>query len=272
MFLLGSRGDIDMCAPVANYLPVFNNDKSRQITVAQIVRHSSGFPEDYAQDRGEYDAVEDAIEEIALAGPGSELQASSINYDVMLELIQAVSGKTISQFFSEELFSPLGMNNTIVDVGENPEVLEHLLPQTIHYENAEEMNVAWRPGDPPTLVMRWQSSSAFSNITDYAAFLSFWLGDGSFNGQQIIANLEQWIMATRSKEDSECVFTGLDEEPYDVAERAPRWLATVQGPTILAMPKYKLMGLLFTQYPWNNSNNEFWQKVFGLQSELNWQQ
>ena len=42
--VLADRGALDLDAPVAEYLPGFDNDESREITVRQLITHRAGIP------------------------------------------------------------------------------------------------------------------------------------------------------------------------------------------------------------------------------------
>lgn len=102
---------------VSNFLPSFDNRRSRAITVRELLTHRSGFaggaePEGYADARGLREAV-------ALLGargpdflPGEKFIYSSLNSETLGALIEAVTGEPVEQVLDQRIIEPLGLSNT----------------------------------------------------------------------------------------------------------------------------------------------------------------
>src|SRR5207237_2263891 len=90
---LAQQGKLDLDTPLARYLPYFtmNDERSRAITVQQMLSHVSGMPdeENYHWDQPEYDAG--ALERYVcslgnaslLFAPGERFAYSNIAFDVL---------------------------------------------------------------------------------------------------------------------------------------------------------------------------------------------
>ena len=115
IMILGERGKVRITDPIKKHLPEFDTHGKGDITVEQLLRHRSGLIadnpiSDFA------DGPEKAWERIAdlkLVHPtGSKFLYSDVNYLILGKIIEKVSGKSLDKFASEQIFQPLGMNQT----------------------------------------------------------------------------------------------------------------------------------------------------------------
>lgn len=95
------------------------------ITIQQLLHHTSGIP-DYISLANKYwrepDVLKasDMISLLQTRKPplrfssGSKFEYSNTGYVLLAEVIERVSGQSFSQFMSDNIFQPLGMNNTQV--------------------------------------------------------------------------------------------------------------------------------------------------------------
>jgi len=142
---LVERGKLSLDDPVQNYLPdfVLDDDRFRQITVRQMLSHTSGMPDtdDYGWDRPEYDdqALERYVHNLAneklIAAPGDKFSYSNIAYEVLGLLISRTSGLSFEDYTKENILRPLDMNaSTFLKMEVAPEhaTAPHiLLPPTV---------------------------------------------------------------------------------------------------------------------------------------------
>lgn len=115
IMLLIERKQVQLDEHVQKYLHEFNGDGREEITVRQLLTHTSGLRPDI-ETRSEWHgwsvAIEKACQEKPEGRPGSRFRYSDINFLLLGEIVRRVSGKTLDQFVSEEIFSPLGMSDT----------------------------------------------------------------------------------------------------------------------------------------------------------------
>ncbi|MDA0346462.1 MAG: DUF1343 domain-containing protein [Verrucomicrobia bacterium] len=122
VMLLIERGQILLDAPVHRYLDDFKNGGKESITIRHLMTHTSGLRpgigltmevDGVKQDWEGYDtAIALAKAEKVQHNPGSAFIYSDINYILLGEIVQQVSGRKLEDFTREEIFQPLGMMDT----------------------------------------------------------------------------------------------------------------------------------------------------------------
>ncbi|MBI1246812.1 serine hydrolase [bacterium] len=112
---LVEAGKVDLDAPVSQYLPKFQGGGKENITVRQLLIHTSGLTPDNAL--SDYDEGWDAAyEKICglklLSPPGEKFRYSDVGFIVLGELVHKVSGQRLDQYAKEHIFQPLKMTET----------------------------------------------------------------------------------------------------------------------------------------------------------------
>jgi len=126
LLLLEQQGKLKLDDPIAKHLPELAAS-SRGVTLRHLVHHTGGL-RDYIElltMRGRGDADGTTIHETMLAlarqtkpneAPGVEYDYSNTGYFLLGVVIARVSGQSLAEFSRQQIFEPLGMNNTsIVD-------------------------------------------------------------------------------------------------------------------------------------------------------------
>ncbi len=115
VMLLVERGAMKLDAPVKTYIPEFTGDGRDEITVRQLLTHVSGLPPDIETKtdwHGQAEAIRKACE-IKLQSPsGRTFKYSDINFFLLGEIVQRVSGLPLEVFVQREVFQPLKMRDT----------------------------------------------------------------------------------------------------------------------------------------------------------------
>lgn len=102
--------------PIGQYLENVPADKA-DITIQQIIEMRGGLPE-YHDDWGDFQPMtrEEALRRILnwplIAEPGTEAIYSNSGYTLLAILIEEISGQSYQDYLRENIFNPLGMNNT----------------------------------------------------------------------------------------------------------------------------------------------------------------
>jgi CubicO group peptidase (beta-lactamase class C family) len=142
---LVERGKLELDAPLFTYLPDFivDDERYRQITVRQMLNHTSGMPDtdDYGWERPDYDdqALErymrSLVNEKLIAAPGEKFAYSNIAYEVLGLLIARLSGQSFEDYINQHLLRPLDMNGSTflkMEVAPEHATTPHiLLPSTV---------------------------------------------------------------------------------------------------------------------------------------------
>ncbi|RIK39179.1 MAG: hypothetical protein DCC58_15680, partial [Chloroflexi bacterium] len=127
LMVLVERGLIDLDTPINAYLgdtPLVGRlAGASAATVRSVANHSSGLPMHfqffYADEQRRRPAMSETIRRYGnlVTEPGERYQYSNLGYGVLDYLIERVSGKRFADFMREEVFLPLGMFHTSVDIG-----------------------------------------------------------------------------------------------------------------------------------------------------------
>ena len=116
--ILMERGQIALDAPVARYWPEFSANGKDKITVRHLLTHSAGLvgfePESGvgARDMLDWKTATEALARMApLWEPGTAYFYHFVTYGYLLgEVIRRVSGRTVGQFFDQEVARPLDLD------------------------------------------------------------------------------------------------------------------------------------------------------------------
>jgi CubicO group peptidase (beta-lactamase class C family) len=125
--LLAERGQVELAAPLARYLPELAGEAlSRggvRCSVEHVLSHGCGLPRELGFDPL-YTAREltdpararrlfDQVNRISLNFvPGTESLYSNVGYDLVGLLVQRVAGRSYEQVLRQEIWGPLGMSHT----------------------------------------------------------------------------------------------------------------------------------------------------------------
>jgi uncharacterized protein YbbC (DUF1343 family)/CubicO group peptidase (beta-lactamase class C family) len=112
---LVEQGKLRIDDPVVRYLPEFEGGKS-DITIRNLMTHFSGLRPDLdlkPKWSGYETGISRALSEKPTTPPGTHFVYSDINFILLGEIVHRLSGKTLADFAHEEIFSPLGMDETM---------------------------------------------------------------------------------------------------------------------------------------------------------------
>lgn len=126
---LVEAGEVALDDPVSRHLPAFADSRASAITLRQLLNHTSGYSTVQGNSQhGNADAASiglvqyaDQLARIAPANePGSTWEYSNANYQILGAVIESVSGESYADYISTRIFTPLGMNNSVVHIGPAP--------------------------------------------------------------------------------------------------------------------------------------------------------
>ncbi|WLI89604.1 serine hydrolase domain-containing protein [Massilia sp. R2A-15] len=115
ILLLAEQGKIDLEAPLIRYFPECGGKGKDGMTIRHLLTHSSGLPAGIpALPAWEGQAAAHALacaREITDA-PGTAFRYSDINFILLGQLVQKVSGMPLDEFAQRNIFTPLKMTDT----------------------------------------------------------------------------------------------------------------------------------------------------------------
>jgi CubicO group peptidase (beta-lactamase class C family) len=112
---LMERGKVRLNDPVAKYIPEFAQNGKDDISIRQLLTHYSGLAPDLdleTQWEGKQTAYQLACVMPPATTPGSGFVYSDINFIMLGELVEKVSGETLDAYTARHIFAPLQMVHT----------------------------------------------------------------------------------------------------------------------------------------------------------------
>lgn len=182
--ILAERGRLDIDAPVREYLPEFTGEGREQITLRDLLTHTSGLPPGLSLEE-QWSGYEEGVRRATAARPtyqpGRVFVYSDVNFILLAEIVRRVSGASLDRFAHDEIYEPLGMDDTTFVPEPSPRIAptqredSSILRGVVHDPTARRMGgVTGHAG-------------LFSTASDVARFLRMILNGGELNGTRIMS-------------------------------------------------------------------------------------
>jgi CubicO group peptidase (beta-lactamase class C family) len=190
MQILIDEGKVNLSDPAAKYLPGFDNDKSRMITVEQLLTHRGGLPLTIITlGTWQFPNLQALAEAVGKKGPdfkpGEKFWYSDAGTDTVAAIIEKVSGMPVDQFITQRILEPLGMCDSFYPTKADDPRKARIASLYIGQPN--KWARWWKPGGVPMYPFAWGSQTLYSTPVDYARYLAFWLDGGKAHGKQILS-------------------------------------------------------------------------------------
>ena len=175
---------------VAEYLPAFDVEGKRDITVQQLLQHTSGLPmsEIMATNPRDLTSVR-AVADLGGASelefePGTGFRYSDQGTDTLTALIEIVSGQPAEAFIQARILDPLGMDESLCLLTPESPLLERSVSK--YAGTAGNWKRYWAPSDGPLFPVFLGSQALYSTLEDYARFLDMLMARGRGPGGRLL--------------------------------------------------------------------------------------
>ena len=182
---LVQSGELALDDTVATYLPEFGIRGKESITIRDLLLHVGGMIPDNAI--GDYQqGVDEAWTRICkltpIAARGEKFIYSDVGYIALGKVVERVSGKTLDQFCSEEVFRPLRMTETMF----NP--TDQVRRRTAATEKRDGRWMKGEVHDPRAALLGGVAGHAglFSTANDLVRFGQMMLGRGTYSNTTVL--------------------------------------------------------------------------------------
>jgi len=190
ILMLVEEGKLRLDDQVSQYLPYFDADTTRDVTVEQLLLHTSGLPMSLIMNKKLTD-LED-IHAVARRGGGYALEfppGTGFNYsdqgtDTLTALVEVVSGVLAADFVQKRLLDPLGMRDTATVMGEDHPLRKRGCSK--YLGSRGNWSRFWSTDQPPLFPFFLGSQGLYSTLTDYAKFLDLYLHGGKVGGKSLL--------------------------------------------------------------------------------------
>lgn len=177
------RGNIDLDKDIREYLPEGFLTKlqyeDEKITMLNLMNHNAGFQESFYENQlcsedELFSSLEEALkycECYQAYHPGEYTAYSNYGTSLAAYIVERVSGEKYADYVKKNIFEPLGINNTSVDM--------HLADNTWVKEKRSELKCYYRGEDPSydedygscySWIMLTPSGQAVGTLEDFAKF------------------------------------------------------------------------------------------------------
>jgi uncharacterized protein YbbC (DUF1343 family)/CubicO group peptidase (beta-lactamase class C family) len=195
LMILLEQGKLRLHDRVAQYLPEFGQNGKDQVTIEQLLLHTSGLMADNSLEdyRDRHKKALEPIYQLALQSrAGSKFVYSDVGYIVLGQLVEKVSGETLDDFARRHIFEPLGMRDTTFKPG------DQLIQRAA---STEQRDGHWMHGevhDPRAFLLGGVAGHAglFSTADDLAIYAQMLLNQGEFQGKRILSPTAVQLMIT----------------------------------------------------------------------------
>ena len=180
---LAEQGKLDLDRPVSTYWPEFKSAGKSGITVRELLTHYSGLKADLDLGRpwsGYGTAMAKLIADRPVFPAGTRYLYSDENFEVLGEVVQRVSRLPLDRYCAQQIFQPLGMNET--RFRPSPEQANRIAPT-----GAAGLGIV---NDPTAARMGGVAGHAglFSTADDLAIFGQMLLAGGTRDGARVLSD------------------------------------------------------------------------------------
>ncbi|MEC1894975.1 serine hydrolase domain-containing protein [Cytobacillus firmus] len=186
--ILYDEGRFQLDDPVAEYIPEFAENGKENVTIRQLMTHTSGFTAWiplYSQGSSREERMQIVFKHPLVNEPGEAYTYSDLNMITLGAIIERLSGQSLDEFVEKRITKPLGMKDTMYNP---PDSLKHRIAATeyqpsinrglvwgeVHDENAWSLNgVAGHAG-------------VFSTASDLAKLAHMYVNEGRYGGKRIL--------------------------------------------------------------------------------------
>jgi uncharacterized protein YbbC (DUF1343 family) len=217
VLILAEEGKLRLADPAVRFLPEFaaGDPERAKITIEELLTHRAGLPPDdpldlYIGTPAEIFARK--FQQPLVATPGSRFLYSDAGYEVLGEIVRAVSGEPLDRFAAGRIFQPLEMKDT----GFRPIAAEKGgdgQPDVSRIAPTEMRNGRWMRGqvhDPRAYALGGVAGHAgvFSSADDLSKFCQMILDQGRRGSVRILSPLAVDAM-TRPRDYGDADLRGL---------------------------------------------------------------
>jgi len=217
------QGLVDIDEPVCTYLPEFTGGDRDQVTVRDLLTHTSGLPDMLPENealRRRNAPLEEFVQRTVstplLFAPGSRVEYQSMGINLAAAIVERVTSTPLREFMRREIFDPLDMDDTVL--GTDGRSVDELV----------DCDVEPKPGDPGHDRWDWNSQywrdlgapwgGLHSTAADLTTFLWAFLDGGAYDGTRLLEE-----STVRSMTSSQ---TGIPDSPWGLGwglRDSPGW-------------------------------------------------
>ncbi|MEL7500790.1 MAG: serine hydrolase domain-containing protein [Planctomycetota bacterium] len=168
------QGKLKLDDPVSKFLPSFNNEKSRDITIEQCLLHRAGYEQGPpGRPWRTYGKLIDVADYWGKTGPtlpvGKQWSYADAHADIVAAVAEKVTAKSAKELLNEYIFQPLDLKHTFAAWTDDKKIIEQIAP--LYRGSKGNWNRIWIPSDGALYPFTMYSQSVYSNVQDYSKYI-----------------------------------------------------------------------------------------------------
>lgn len=187
---LVERGVVTYEDRVAYYLPLFDQERTRALTLEHLLTHRGGYEQgqpgkpwmQYGSLRAMADYWGEQGPTLPLDGRWSYADAHA---DILGAALEVVTQQSAQQLLEAEVFAPLELRYTFVDMP--PRDARHSKIAMTYRGQPSDWRQRWSPEEDAFYPFGMFAQSVFSTARDYARFMRMWMQCGKLDGKVILS-------------------------------------------------------------------------------------
>lgn len=198
VMLLVERGKLLLDDPVFSIIPEFGNRGKDSVTVRHLMTHTSGLPDMLPENqrlREQHIPLKEFTRRMCELElnfpPGTNIQYQSCGIALLGEIVERIEGVPLPEFLHQEIFQPLGMDDTSLGAGGLP------TERIAHVNVGEEAEkLAWTWNKPYWWNFGAPWGGMFSTVGDMFRFCQAFLNGGEFEMARVFSPATVQAMTT----------------------------------------------------------------------------
>lgn len=188
VMILFEKGLFKLDDPVASYIPEFAANGKENVTIRQLLTHTSGFTAWiplYAQGNSRAERLQLVFNQPLKNNPGSTYEYSDLNMITLGVLIERLSNQRQDEFVKKHITEPLGMKDTMYNP---PAELKNRIAAT-EYQSTPNRGLVWgEVHDENAWSLDGVAGHAgvFSTAEDLAKLAHIFINEGKYGGKRIL--------------------------------------------------------------------------------------
>lgn len=177
---------------VAQHIPSFNTPDKEDITIYQLLTHTSGIRGSiFTADGSPFESLWEAVENIGNEGtvafePGTSYRYSDPGSSTLGAIIESVTGKPVEDFIHKQIIEPLGLYDTFCTLVAEDDTRRSRIAST-YRGGPSEWEQYWDNSQPKAVPFFRASGGMFSTVMDYARFLRVMMDKGRYGEVELLS-------------------------------------------------------------------------------------
>lgn len=201
--MLVERGKLNLSDKVTRYVPEFTGKDKETAQVLHLFTHTSGLPDELPNNTELRKShaplkkfIEESIKADLLFKPGTRFSYASSGTMVVAEIVQRLSGLSISDFLRREIIEPLGLKST--NLGSQGFARERIVRATVpDYQTGDDFSwnsKYWQEFGSP-------AGGLFSTPEEFAVICALMLNGGKWGDVRLLSPATVRMMTSNRMDD-----------------------------------------------------------------------